>query len=131
MSDWQRFRDRAPRPLTVERGRHLARELQCGALSPASGKRCTREYRHKEQHERRRRSGGVIELWPRVDGDDAQLPAATFAELLDHLDDLIALARVEGFGRIVGVLTRASSELKYGPPGGPRRRRGTRPRLLP
>lgn len=130
MSDWQRFADRAARQF--ERGvrLHMVDELRCAARSQLSGRRCTREWKHQGAHERRRRSGSVIEVWPRFAGDDAPAPAPSYMELLEHLDDLIDLARVEGFGRIVAVLSRARGELTHGPAGEPRRRRGARPPLL-
>jgi hypothetical protein len=130
VSDWDRFVKRAAD--RFERGvrLHVVQELRCAAVSPTSGRRCTREWKHRGEHERRRRSGSVIELWPRAADDDQAPATATYAELLDHLDDLIGLARAYGIGRIVAVLTRARAELQYGPPGQPKRKRGTRPTLL-
>lgn len=85
----------------------------CYARSPRSGLRCTRERRHNGEHERRRRSGQLLELWERVAGDDHSGPGATLGELLGHLEDLIALAKSEGYGRFVGILERAHREAKY------------------
>lgn len=128
--DWLRF---------VERGRGAQRavdrllvvaELRCFARSPASGRQCTREWKHKGDCERRRRSGAVVETWNAAARDEPAPTTTRYMELLDHVDDLIALARAEGIGRIVAVLSRARAELQYGPAGCARRRRGTRPPLL-
>jgi hypothetical protein len=99
----------------------------CYARSPRSGLRCTRERRHAGEHERRRRSGDLLELWDRVDGDDQSGPGATLGELLGHLEDLIALSKSEGYGRFVGILERAYREAKHIR----RRPRPTRPGTRP
>ena len=69
----------------------------------------------------------MIETWPRTAQDADHPEACTYAELLGHLRDLIDLARVEGFGRVVGVLERADRELRRGA-GRVRQRRAKRRR---
>jgi len=97
----------------------------CAVRSPATARRCTLKRRHDGPHERRRRSGALIEVWPRVASDDDAGAGMTYTELLEHLRDLIELARSEGFGRFVGVLERARHELM---PRAERRARPRRPR---
>lgn len=96
----------------------------CTVRSVVTARRCTRERRHVGDHERRSRGGALLESWPRVDGDDGAGAGATYGELLEHLNDLIDLARAEGFGRFVGVLSNARRELARGRGArGARRRR--------
>lgn len=99
---------------------------RCQSRSPATARRCTLADRHTAAHERRRRSGGLIEEWARSSADADHSAVCTLAELLEHLSDLIELARHAGQGRMVGSLVRAEREIRGLIFKGPRRR-GARP----
>lgn len=85
---------------------------RCSSRSPATARRCTLRVNHQTDHERRRRSGGLLEQWPRTAADADHRDALTAAELLEHLRDLIELAKNEGFGAMVGSLERADREIR-------------------
>jgi hypothetical protein len=89
----------------------VSRATRCRARSPATARRCTLAIHHPTAHERRGRSGRLLESWPRSASDDDFQSACTTAELVAHLSDLIDLAKAEGFGVIVGVLERARREI--------------------
>lgn len=80
---------------------------RCRVKSPATARRCTLGTFHASDHERRSRSGRLLEQWPRAASDADHQPTCTSAELIGHLSDLIELAKWEGFGAMVGELERA------------------------
>jgi hypothetical protein len=84
---------------------------RCRCTSPATARRCTLTGAHTSDHERRRRSGGLLETWPRTPADADHQAACTSADLIGHLSDLIDLAKWEGYGAIVGALERAKREI--------------------
>jgi len=84
---------------------------RCVSRSPATARRCTLRTGHHTAHERRGRSGRLLEQWPRTVNDADHEHACTSAELIGHLTDLIQLAKWEGFGAIVGALERAKREI--------------------
>lgn len=84
---------------------------RCRSTSPATARRCTLTSGHTAPHERRGRSGRLLEEWPRAATDADHQTVCTSAELIDHLSDLIDLAKWEGFGAIVGALERAKREI--------------------
>jgi len=88
----------------IDRGR-------CHARSAATARRCTLRAGHPTNHERRSRSGRLLEEWPRTPNDADHAVACSKAELIGHLDDLIDLAKYEGFGIFVGALLRARREI--------------------
>jgi len=107
----------------------MSTSTRCRVTSPATARRCTQAIHHATDHERRGRSGGLLERWPRQASDDDAAAVCTSAELLEHLSDLIDLAKHEGFGRIVGALERAKREI-CGVTYGNRKRRRARPDQL-
>lgn len=96
---------------------------RCRVASPATGRRCTVANHHTIAHERRGRSGRLLETWPRAATDADHQTVCSSAELLEHLRDLIEHAKHEGFGAIAGALTHAEREIRGVAFVGGRRRR--------
>jgi len=99
---------------------------RCAVRSAATARRCTLSAAHVGPHQRRSRSGRLLEEWPRTANDADHVQVCTKAELIDHLDDLIDLAKWEGFGIFVGALLRARREIAGGIYA-PRKRKRARP----
>lgn len=130
MSKLDRWFERLPAARERFAGNVTGQKGRCPIRSSATGRRCTLARHHTTSHERRSRSGRLLEEWARTADDTDHVATCTSAELIAHLNDLIDLAKWEGYGAIVGALERAKREITGFTYSRPRRGRRRPPSLF-
>lgn len=78
----------------------------CAARAPELDVPCDLRRGHDGEHQHTTLQGEVIYAWPPDSLDPIGEDGPTLDEFLEHLDDLVALARVEGFGLFAALLAK-------------------------